>query len=90
VTHRLVRLARGLDLRATLVHDYRLGCRFLEGRDFHEGVRASLIDRDNAPRWQPARLEDVTEAMVDAYFAPLPEGELDLASRSEMQAVAAV
>jgi enoyl-CoA hydratase len=87
VTHRLVRLARGLDLRATLIHDYRLACRFLEGHDFHEGVRAALVDRDRAPRWRPARLEDVTEAMVEAYFAPLPEGELELPTRAEMQAV---
>ena len=46
-----------------------------------------LIDRDQAPKWQPARLEDVSEAMVDAYFAPLGADELELASRAEMQAV---
>ena len=45
-----------------------------------------LIDRDQAPKWQPARLEDVTEAMVDAYFAPLGADELELPSRAEMQA----
>ena len=46
-----------------------------------------LIDRDQAPKWQPARLEDVSEAMVDAYFAPLGPDELELPSRAEMQAV---
>ena len=46
-----------------------------------------LIDRDQAPKWQPARLEDVSEAMVDAYFAPLGPEELELPSRAEMQAV---
>ena len=46
-----------------------------------------LIDRDRAPKWQPARLEDVSEAMVDAYFAPLGADELALPSRAEMQAV---
>ena len=54
-------------------------CRFLEGEDFYEGVRAFLVDRDRTPRWQPGRLEDVTEAMVDRYFAPLGAGELELA-----------
>jgi len=86
ITHRLVRRARRLDLRATLQHDFRLACRCLDGHDFHEGVRAMLIDRDRSPRWRPERLEDVTEAMVDAYFAPLAE-ELALPSRVEMQAV---
>lgn len=33
-----------------------------------EGIRALAIDKDFAPRWQPARLEDVTPAMVDPFF----------------------
>jgi enoyl-CoA hydratase len=87
VTHRHVRQARQLDLAATLAEDYRLACRFLEDHDFYEGVRAGLIDRDHAPRWQPARLADVSDARIDAYFAPLDTGELQLAPRAEMQAV---
>ena len=39
-----------------------------EQGDFLEGVRALLIDKDNAPRWQPGRLEDVTESSVEAFF----------------------
>jgi enoyl-CoA hydratase len=86
VTHRHVLLARESDLRATLERDFRLACRFLEAQDFYEGVRARLIDRDQAPRWRPERLEDVTEQAVDSYFAPLAaEDELQLASRAEMQ-----
>ena len=87
ITHRHVRSARKLDLRETLRQDFRLGCRCLDGHDFYEGVRALLIDRDQAPKWQPSRLEDVSEAMVDAYFAPLGPDELELPSRAEMQAV---
>jgi enoyl-CoA hydratase len=85
ITHRHVRIARGLDLRATLIADFRLAWRCLEGQDFSEGVRAFLIDRDRAPKWQPARLQEVTEAMVDRYFAPLGAEELTLASRTELQ-----
>ena len=36
--------------------------------DFAEGVRALLIDKDNAPRWQPASLADVSEGYLDEYF----------------------
>jgi enoyl-CoA hydratase len=86
ITHRLVRLARGLDLRNTLTLDYRLACRCLQDNDFFEGVRAALIDRDQAPKWRPSRLEDVSAAMVDAYFAPLGPDDLALGSRAQMQA----
>jgi enoyl-CoA hydratase/carnithine racemase len=87
VTHRHVREARGLDLRACLAQDYRLACRFLLGHDFYEGVRAVLIDRDHAPRWEPARLDEVSDLKIEAYFAALDAAELRLAPRSEMQAV---
>jgi hypothetical protein len=40
----------------------------LEQGDFMEGVRAVLVDKDNAPRWNPARTEDVTEEMIAAFF----------------------
>jgi enoyl-CoA hydratase/carnithine racemase len=87
VTHRHVREARRLDLRATLAQDYRLACRFVLGHDFYEGVRAALIDRDHAPRWEPSRLADVSDLRIEAYFASLGTAGLQLALRSEMQAV---
>ena len=86
VTHRHLREAKARDLRQTLQIDYRLACRFLDGHDFYEGVRAALIDKDRSPRWQPARLEDVSPAMVEDYFAPLGSNELVLPTRKEMQA----
>lgn len=44
--------------------------------DLIEGIRAVVVDKDNAPRWQPNRLEDVTPQMVDAFFtAPWPAGQ---------------
>jgi enoyl-CoA hydratase len=89
IAHRHVRQARYHDLRATLIQDFRLAWRCMQGRDLYEGVRAALIDRDRAPRWQPARLAEVSEAAVDAYFAPLGEDDLQLPSRGEMQAVRA-
>jgi enoyl-CoA hydratase len=87
VTHRHVRLVRHLDLAATLAQDYRLACRFMQNSDFYEGVRAALIDRSQAPKWRPGTLAEVSDAMVDTYFAALGAGELQLTTRAEMQAV---
>jgi enoyl-CoA hydratase len=87
VTLRHVRGMRGADLSTTLKQDFRLASRFMQEHDFYEGVRAGLIDRDQAPKWQPDSLDQVSDAAVDAYFAPLGADELALATRSEMQAV---
>ena len=38
-----------------------------------EGIRALAIDKDQQPRWNPARIEDVTPDMVEAFFeSPWP------------------
>ncbi|KQW83715.1 enoyl-CoA hydratase/isomerase family protein [Brevundimonas sp. Root1279] len=55
--------------------EYRLGGRMVRTPDFQEGVRAVVVDKDNAPKWSPADLSGVTDADLDALFAPLPAGE---------------
>ena len=55
--------------------EFRLAARMIMRPDFAEGVRAVLVDKDNAPRWDPAAPDGVTEEMLDAIFAPLPPGE---------------
>jgi enoyl-CoA hydratase len=86
ITDRHIRNARTLDIRQTLIADYRLAVRCLEGTDFAEGVRALLRDKDGAPEWSPAQFEDITSGIVEKYFAPLDGDEFDLPLRSEMQA----
>jgi enoyl-CoA hydratase len=53
--------------------EFRLACRLIAAHDFQEGVRAVVVDKDNAPRWRPARLEDMTDAALDALFAPFTD-----------------
>ncbi len=58
--------------------EFRMVNRIIAGHDFYEGVRATIIEKDNAPEWQPARISDVGEAAIDAYFASLDGNELPL------------
>ncbi len=58
-----------------MAREYRIACRVAVRPDFQEGVRAVIIDRDNAPKWNPATLDAVTDAMLDDIFAPLPPAE---------------
>jgi enoyl-CoA hydratase len=60
---------------AHMAMEYRIGARVVQRPDFLEGVRAVIVEKDNAPRWNPDTLEGVSEEMLDAIFAPLPSAE---------------
>ena len=74
VTLELIRKARSL----SLADDLRME-RDLIANSFHlrpgvlsetvEGIRALAVDKDYAPKWNPASIEDVKPGMADAYFA---------------------
>jgi enoyl-CoA hydratase len=59
-----------------LTVEYRLATRICSSPDFQEGVRAVIVDKDNAPHWTPARLSEVGSDLLDRLFAPLaPQDE---------------
>lgn len=71
VTLAAVRRAAALDtLEDVLVQEYRVSCASLRSHDLVEGIRAQLVDKDRNPTWSPESLDAVTDADVDAYFAP--------------------
>jgi enoyl-CoA hydratase len=63
------------DFADNMAIEYRLGGRIVSTHDFQEGVRAVVVDKDNAPQWSPATLDAVSDAAVEALFAPLPADE---------------
>ena len=63
------------DFADEMRQEYAVAAHVVQRPDFTEGVRALLIDKDNAPRWDPATPEAVTDHLIDRIFAPMPEGE---------------
>lgn len=77
IAHR--QLSLGLQMQTfedNMRMEFRIGCRQVHSHDFQEGVRAVIVDKDNAPKWKPAALSGVSERDLDDVFAPLGEGEL--------------
>ena len=56
--------------------EYRIGWRKVQSPDFLEGVRAVIVDKDNAAAWSPDTLEGVSDEAVARYFEPLGDDEL--------------
>lgn len=71
VTCRQLERGATLDIEDCLRMEMHMVQHFMSGHDFFEGVRALLIDKDMSPRWNPARIEDVSEAQVEACFVPV-------------------
>jgi enoyl-CoA hydratase len=70
LTLRQLARGRGLSFEEVMIMEYRLCQYCMDGHDFFEGVRAVIIDRDNAPKWQPPTLAGVSEAELERAFAP--------------------
>jgi enoyl-CoA hydratase len=64
----LRRAAGAADLEACLLDEYRAACNLLRTHDLFEGIRAAVIDKDRAPRWSPARLEEASDASIAALL----------------------
>ena len=64
--------ARMMDFADEMRMEYGIASHIVQRHDFIEGVRALIVDKDNAPRWDPASAEDVTDGRLDTIFAPLP------------------
>jgi enoyl-CoA hydratase len=73
VTLEQVRRARQMSLAADLRMERDMVYHCFAGApvrysDTVEGIRALVINKDHSPKWQPARIEDVTPEMVSAFF----------------------
>lgn len=79
-----LRRAADLDtLEEVLEQEYRVSVRQLRGKDFPEGIRAQVIDKDRNPQWSPSKLEDVDSRVVGESFLELGDHDLWLTARPQ-------
>lgn len=92
ISLRSIREGRLQGVGKCLVREFRMVCHVMKGdmsKDFIEGCRAILLDKDRNPKWQPSKLEEVSDEMVDHYFSKVDdEGweDLQLPPRSSLPA----
>jgi enoyl-CoA hydratase len=55
--------------------EYAVVTRIVQRPDIVEGVRAVIVDKDHAPKWDPATPEAVSDHMIGRIFAPLPAAD---------------
>ncbi|KAJ4707667.1 3-hydroxyisobutyryl-CoA hydrolase 1 [Melia azedarach] len=75
---RSIRDGRSKSYEECLVDEYTIYCHILRrtvNGDFFEGLRAKVIDKDNKPKWQHPKLEQVTDEIVDRYFSKVDEDD---------------
>jgi len=69
LTHAMLTAGATRDLPACLAAELALTRAVTRHPDFAEGVRAVVVDKDQAPRWSPACIEDVDPGQIAAMLA---------------------
>ncbi|MGH6880008.1 MAG: enoyl-CoA hydratase/isomerase family protein [Hypericibacter sp.] len=78
LTFRLMREGRRKSFEDGVRMEWNIVSRMDEHSDFAEGIRALIVEKDNKPRWNPARLDAVDDATLARYFEPAAGPPLDL------------
>ncbi|KAM7512232.1 hypothetical protein LguiB_011107 [Lonicera macranthoides] len=92
ISLRSIREGRLQGVGQCLLREYRMVCHVMKGevsKDFIEGCRAILLDKDRNPKWNPSKLEQISNEMVDCYFSKVDDEEwedLKLLPRSNLPA----
>ncbi|ESR58758.1 hypothetical protein CICLE_v10020614mg [Citrus x clementina] len=94
ISLRSIREGRLQGVGRCLIREYRMVCHVMMGevsKDFFEGCRAILLDKDKNPKWKPSKLELVNDNMVDQYFSKINDDrweDIKLPARSNLPATA--
>ncbi|KAG2308545.1 hypothetical protein Bca4012_082368 [Brassica carinata] len=95
ISLRSIREGRLQGVGQCLIRENRTVSHVMKGdisKDFVEGCRAILIDKDRNPKWEPRRLEEMKDSMVEQYFKRVEDEEgwedLKLPPRKDLPASA--
>uniref|UniRef100_A0A7S4M398 Enoyl-CoA hydratase/isomerase domain-containing protein n=1 Tax=Vannella robusta TaxID=1487602 RepID=A0A7S4M398_9EUKA len=71
ITLEALRRSRGKSINYVLRQDFRLTTRFLDSKDFREGVQKMVVERAmSEPEWEYKSVSDVPQSVVESFFAP--------------------
>ncbi|XP_018514394.2 3-hydroxyisobutyryl-CoA hydrolase 1-like [Brassica rapa] len=94
ISLRSIREGRFQGVGQCLIREYRMVCHVLKreiSKDFVEGCRAVVIDKDRNPKWEPRSLEEMKDNMVERYFERVDEEDgwedLKLSPRKNLPAL---
>ncbi len=73
-----MRRGGAMSFAQAMTTEFRIVSRIVAGHEFYEGVRAVVVDKDNAPRWRPDTIEALDASAIAAYFAALGADDLVL------------
>ncbi|KAG8363504.1 hypothetical protein BUALT_Bualt19G0029200 [Buddleja alternifolia] len=94
ISLRSIRKGRLEGIGKCLAREFRMVCHVMRGeisKDFIEGCRAILLDKDRNPKWEPSKVELISDEMVNCYFSKVNEDDwedLKLPVRSNLPAYA--
>ncbi|XP_042406991.1 probable 3-hydroxyisobutyryl-CoA hydrolase 3 isoform X2 [Zingiber officinale] len=87
-----IRKGRIEPLEECLIRDSRISSHSIRrtmSNDFLVGVRATLLEKNYKPKWEPSKLELVSNDMVETYLTKIPEiegwKELQLPTRDMLE-----
>jgi len=72
VTHKQLVEGAKKDFRECFEMEIGMAEEFMSQKDFFEGVRSILVDKDRNPKWDPATLPEVSDDAVAEYFHKQP------------------
>ena len=70
VTHRQINRGGKQSLAENFRMELGIVYHCFEHGDLMEGIRAAILEKDNAPRWSPATLGELQESSIHAFFRP--------------------
>ncbi len=81
ITFRQIRNGSDLNFEDCMKMEFRMVSKVMDDHDFYEGVRALIIDKDNAPVWKPETVEKISNEEIDKFFKYLEDNELKFNTR---------